>query len=521
LLERCSGIGLVVENCKIDRTSLGSVYVEGGVIKRVSDSTTQDVPSGTSRIDGHGGALYPGFTDTHCHPFELGLLKKSVDLRGTSNITGVRLRLAAAVRKTGPGEWILGRGWDHEAMSEKRLPSREDIDDISKSNPVILTRVCGHISLLNTMAIQNLGIQDKTGLGFDRSTKGGLTGIVREAAQEEVFRAMPGPTPESCLEALMSVEYDAAKSGLTELHCILSEDAFRQELEALVQLSSRPSSLRYRVYIPVAAVDFVKSSGINDKLAAQRLQIAGVKVYADGSLGASTAALREPYEDDKSNTGILRYSADGLDDAVERAVDGGYQLIIHAIGDRAIEQAIEALSKVTNGGNPRRHRIEHASLLPRDLRSKMRRHDIHATVQPCFVTSDTWAVQRLGEERVRYLYPFKSMIQEGIVVSGGSDAPVETISPIIGMWSSMTRGGREDEALNLDQAIALYTTNAAVNGFEENEAKIVEGGRGDLTLLDSDIDEMHPAMFRKVGVAATILGGELAYSFEGSPDLSV
>jgi predicted amidohydrolase YtcJ len=150
----------------------------------------------------------------------------------------------------------------------------------------------------------------------------------------------------------------------------------------------------------------------------------------------------------------------------------------------------------------------------------MRKHDIHATVQPCFATSDTWAVQRLGEERVRNLYPFRSMLQEGLVVSGGSDAPVETISPIIAMWSSMTRRDREEEALSLGQALTLYTTNAAMNGFEENEARIVEGGRGDLTLLDSDVEEMHPAMFRKVGVAATILGGESAYSFEGSSDMS-
>jgi len=300
-------MGLVIENCKINGTRLGSVYVEDGIIKRVSDDTAQRVPPGTLRVDGHGGALFPGFTDTHCHPFELGLLKKNVDLRGTSNITGVRLRLAAAVRKASPGDWIHGRGWDHEAMSEKRLPSREEIDDISNNNPVVLTRVCGHISLLNSRAIHDLGVQDRKDPGFDRRADDSLTGIVREAAQEEVFRAIPGPSPDSCLQALMSVEYEAAKTGLTEVHCILSEDAYRPELEALIQLSERPSSLRYRIYVPVKAMDFVKSSGLRNRLATQRLKLAGVKVYTDGSLGASTAALREPYEDDRSNTGTLRY----------------------------------------------------------------------------------------------------------------------------------------------------------------------------------------------------------------------
>jgi predicted amidohydrolase YtcJ len=242
-----------------------------------------------------------------------------------------------------------------------------------------------------------------------------------------------------------------------------------------------------------------------------------VKIYADGSLGASTAALRDPYADDAGNSGILRHTDEELAETVVRADAEGYQVIIHAIGDRAIEQAIGALSTVTGSGNPRRHRIEHASLLPRDLRSKMRAQGIRATVQPCFISSDRWALKRLGEERVRDLYPLRSMLEEGIVASGSSDAPVESLSPVLAMWAAMVRPGYPaDERLTLDEALRLYTTNASANGFDEEGAGIEEGGRADFTLLDSDIEGMHPAMLRKVGVAATIVGGRAVYSFEGS-----
>jgi hypothetical protein len=214
---------------------------------------------------------------------------------------------------------------------------------------------------------------------------------------------------------------------------------------------------------------------------------------------------------------MLRYGDEELASLVEEAHEAGHQVAIHAIGDRAVEQAVGALSRVTGRGNPRRHRVEHASLLPKDLRAKMRKHGIRATVQPCFITSDSWAGQRLGEERVDDLYPLKSMLDEGILTSGSSDAPVETISPVKGMWSAMTRGAfAAHERVDLRQAIELYTANAASNGFDEKETGLAEGRRADLTLMDSDVHGMHPALFRKVGAAAVLVGGRVVYTFEGA-----
>jgi predicted amidohydrolase YtcJ len=504
--------GLLVRGCTLWDGAPGSVYCEGGRVSRIYRGEDPDLLPGTEVIDANGGSLLPGLTDTHCHPFDYGRLKRSVDLRGTSNVTAVRMRLSSAVLKAGPGEWVLGMGWNQESFPDRRMPTRSDIDDLSPSNPVILSRVCGHIGLLNSAAVRLLGVASRGGPEYERDSAGELTGIVKETALVDALQRVPR-SPERLASDIQAVEAEAAKLGLTGLHCIVSPGGFREELAALHGLhASGALSLRYRVYIPAEALGFVQEEGLREKMNGDALRINGVKVFTDGSLGARTAALREPYSDDPGNSGILRMKDSELDQVVERADSLGYQVIVHAIGDRAVEQAVRSLSRVTGARNPRRHRVEHASLLPVDLRSKMAKHGIRAAVQPCFVTSDTWAVDRLGEERLRDLHPFRSMLEEGILVSGGSDSPVESLSPVLGMWAAMTRGGSvPEESLTLEQSLALYTSAASSNGFDESDLR--EGAPANFTLFDSDIGGMHPALFRKVGVLATVVNGASVHSY--------
>ena len=503
--------GVFIRDCSIGGNGSYSVYCQDGKIARIGAGMVP--PKGAEVIEANGGSLFPGFIDSHCHPFEYGWLKRSVDLRGTTNMTAVRLRVVAGVQRAKPGEWVSGMGWDQETFPGKAIPNREEIDDISPENPVVLSRVCGHIGLLNSRGIETLGLADRTGEEYERDESGVLTGIVKERALEEVYEKLPRSAEGSAAD-LQSVEAEAGRFGLTTLHCILSRDGFRDELSALARLGMSGSlSLRYRVYIPPEALDYIEAAGIVKKLAGPRIRINGVKIYADGSLGARTAALREPYDDDPSNVGILRYTDEELSELVEGVDSRGMQAMVHAIGDRAVEQATEAIGRVAGGNNPRGHRIEHASLLPRDLRSKMARHSIRATVQPLFITSDSWAVDRLGVERARDLYPLKSMLAEGIVTSGSSDSPIESMSPILGMWAGMTRGSEDsDEKLSLDEALSLYTVNARSNGLDSAEG-LSEGGPADLTLLDSDASGMHPALFRKVGILATIVDGTAVHSY--------
>ncbi len=508
--------GVVIRGCRVGELSDCSVYVAGGKVTKVVQGGGVSATEETEVIEANGGSLFPGFVDTHCHPFEYGWLKRNIDLKGTTNITGIRLRLAAGIQRSRPGDWVTGMGWDQEALPGKGMPSRFDIDDISPSNPVALSRVCGHIALINTRAIEALGFAERTGEEYERDRAGNLTGIVKERALPEVFGAVPRSADRSAAD-LQSVEAEASRLGLTALHCVLSPEGFREELEALALMEAAGSlSLRYRVYVPAEALEFVEAGGYRKRFGTGTVRINGVKIYADGSLGARTAALREPYTDDSSNSGILRHTDEELCSLVERADERGYQVAVHAIGDRAVEQAIEAISKVSGGKNPRRHRIEHASLLPLDLRSRMVKHCIRATVQPLFITSDTWAVDRLGEERALDLYPLRSMLAEGIIASGSSDSPVESLSPVLGMWASMTRGGfSPGEALSLDEALSLYTANAASNGLDDRPPSVTEGSPADLTLLDSDTEGIHPALLRKVGVLAAIVGGTVVHSFGG------
>jgi hypothetical protein len=493
--------------------------VEGGKIVKLSDITNPEASKRVKRLDAGGATLLPGFTDTHCHPFEFGWLKRNIDLRGTKDITSLRLRLFAGVQRLKPGEWVMGMGWDQEALGEGRMPDRSDIDDLSGNNPVVLTRVCSHIALLNSVAIKTLALEDRQGPEFVRDDGGRLTGIVKERALEEVHGRIP-QSAEVCADDLLSAEAEAAKCGITTLHSVLSPRGYREELEALAALHAAGRlSLRYRVYIPAEAMEYVEERGFRSKLNDSTIRINGVKVYADGSLGAGTAALRAPYTDDPGNSGILRHTDEELGSIVEVADAAGHQVIIHAIGDRAVEQAIQALSRVTGAGNPRRHRIEHASLLPTDLLARMVKHGIRAAVQPLFITSDTWAAKRLGEDRVRDLYPLESMLAGGIVASGSSDSPIEQLSPLLGVWAAMVRGGfAPRESLSLDEALGLYTSNASSNGFDEVGFGLAEGAEANLTLLDSDVEGMHPAMVRKVRIAATFVNGKLAYSSAGVDD---
>jgi hypothetical protein len=505
--------GVLIRDCSIGGSGSRSVYCEGGRIVKIGDAG-MTFPAGAEVIEANGGSLYPGFVDSHCHPFEYGWLKRSVDLRGVTNITGVRLRVMAGVQRTNPGEWVSGMGWDQEAFPNRSMPGSADIDDLSPENPVVLSRVCGHIGLLNGKAIETLGLSGRTGEGYDRDEKGALTGIVRESALDEVFEKLPKSAERSAAD-LQSVEAEAARLGLTTLHCIVSPGGYREELDALASLRASGSlSLVYRVYVPPEALVYMGETGVGKKLMGLRLRVNGVKIYADGSLGARTAALREPYSDDPKNTGILRYSDEALSDLVDKVDSMGMQVIVHAIGDRAVEQAAAALGRVAGADNPRRHRIEHASLLPKDLRSKMLRHGIRAAVQPLFITSDSWAVDRLGEERARDLYPLKTMLAEGVVASGSSDSPVESMSPILGIWAATTRGGANpEEALTLEEAISLYTVNGRSNGLDQ-AGGVAEGSTANLTLLDTETTGAHPALFRKAGVLATLVEGVAVHSYE-------
>ncbi len=515
----------MIEDCRVlepyKKTRYRSVLIEQGRISRLSDDAAQTVPAELRRLDAGGGTVLPGLVDSHCHPLGFGELKRIVDLGGTTNVTSIRLRLFAAAQKASPGGWIFGRGWDNEALTEKRYPSRSDVDDLTRENPVILRRVCGHVALLNSRAIKELSIADSDqNLDkrlYERDSSGRLSGIIKEQALELAAARIPSWKPDVLANDIMTAEFEAARSGLTTIHCMLSNN-FQAELDAFETLSREGRlALRYRVYVPPEAADYLEARGLRKRFDSEMIRINGVKLYADGSLGARTAALREPYTDEPANIGILRHSPEELRRLAAMADSLGHQVVIHAIGDRAVEESMDAIEALSDGKSQRRHRVEHASVCDNEMVNRLKRLEIGVTVQPHFIVSDTWAEERLGPERVNWLYPLRTLMLSGVTASGSSDSPVEPLSPLLGIWAALVRGGfAEKERLSLHEALKMYTQNAAWNGFdEESLGEVKVGALGDLTVLDSDIEGMHPAMLRKVGVAATIVNGNLAYSYEG------
>lgn len=515
---------LLVENCKVTSspTSEGvrSILIEGGKIGRLSDSRTQSVQGEVLRLDAHECTVSPGLVDTHCHLFQQGASRRVLDLRGTASITSIRLRLHSRVGRATQGEWIFGSGWDQEMLSEGRFPTKQDIDDLTPNNPALLTRICGHVGLLNSVALKAVAVGESDHTKSElvaRDDQGIPTGIVREEALAGVQTKIPKQSSTTIQEDLLTAEYEAAKNGITTIHCILS-DNFGQELQVFRSAYEQGSlSLRYRIYAPSSSLEPMERGELRTFPETEMLSLNGVKVFADGSLGARTAALSQPYSDDPSAKGLLRYTREGLLSVLSKIGALGIQAAVHAIGDAAVTQTLEAFAEVQGKQNASRWRIEHASLTNPEIRRRMKEQDVCVTVQPHFVISDRWVEHRLGRERLKDLYSFKSFVDDGIKISGSSDAPVEPLSPILGIWAAMVRSGYgEEERLSLNEVLALYTSNAAYLSFDEDSlGHIEEGSAADLTILDSDITEMHPAMIRRVNIANTIVNGEVVYSYEG------
>ncbi len=458
--------------------------------------------------------VIPGLSDSHIHLLSFGLLLRTLDLAGKRSISEIRKAVGRAAGEKPPGSWITGRGWDQERLAEHRFLDRDDLDGF-RSHAVYLKRICGHVAVANELALTRAGIDkdtpDPEGGEIVRDSATGLpTGLLKEKALEMVEGSIPR-SEEETRAALTIAAKKLLRLGLTSLHCII-EDAL--ELRVLHLLKNRgqiPQSI-YAI-LPVKLLDSAVSMGLAADRPGNGFRIGGVKVYLDGSLGARTAALSEPYADEPRSVGMLRMKDKELAEVVEKASGSGLQVCVHAIGDRAVETAVKALEMAPRSGSARRarHRIEHASLAPPPLFRRMRRAGIVASVQPRFIYSDSWAERRLGSRRLRYLYPFRSMLRAGLNVAAGSDCPVEDPDPFQGIWSAVTRPGLlPNERLSVGEALAAYTTSSAFASFSGTDAGTLRPGKvADLAVLDRDPFAVEPGDLSKIRVQATIIAGKV------------
>ncbi|HZY93538.1 MAG TPA: amidohydrolase [Candidatus Bathyarchaeia archaeon] len=466
----------------------------------------------TKLINLRNRSVLPGLADSHIHLLGYAMRIQTLDLSNARSISAIQRVVARAGSERSRSAWILGRGWDQEKLREKRFPTKRDLDVVS--NPVFLKRICGHVGVANSKALENAVVTDRTldpegGVIVRESGTREPNGVLEEGAMSLVDATVPR-TSEDVRPLLIAASKKLLQMGLTFLHCIIQD---LEELAIIRELKENGGILQsINAIIPSRFADRLTRSDANSEAPGNSMRIRAVKVYLDGSLGARTAALSEPYDDDPRNSGMLTTSREELTELAEVAKQENFQLCIHAIGDRAVRVAVEVLSHVFAATTCRRmrHRIEHASVIPSGFIVKMRKLGIVASVQPRFIYSDSWASERLGKTRLRGLYPFRSLIEEGVHVAAGSDAPVEDPNPFEGIWSAIARPGLAgNEKLTVGQAIGTYTTGAAFSSFSEGFRGTLRPGRSaEMVVLSSDPFESQTNDLRKIRVFNAIVDGE-------------
>ena len=491
----------------------------------------------TEVIDAQGLTVVPGLTDTHLHLLHYGFALNQVDLGGVRSVGELRRRVAdfVAQRKIKPGRWVLGRGWDQNLLAEGRLPRKEDLDGIAPENPMLLSRICGHAALLNRRGLEAAGLTaatpDPEGGRLQRGEGGELTGIVFElGAIGLVQRAIPAAGPADLEEALALATARAAQAGLTEAHSddLGSAGGFARAAAAYTALAKGGRlPLRIRMALLVGSLGELK-----DVLAAAQdwqspselISLGPIKIVSDGSLGARTAALEEPYSDAPGERGLMNFAAEELKEMVTLAHQAGFQVAVHVIGDRAARLALEAV-EAAQARYPRpdaRHRLVHCQIMNPALWEKMRALGVAGDVQPRFVASDWPMVEsRVGKERARTSYAWKSMLARGLHLAGGSDCPVEPLDPLLGLHAAIARtdpagnpagGWQPAEKLAPLTALGLFTEGAAYVARAEGErGRLAPGYLADLTAFAGDYLAAPEETALANDVRLTISAGRVVY----------
>jgi predicted amidohydrolase YtcJ len=473
-----------------------------------------------------GRLVAPGIVDAHLHFVNFGLHLSRLQLRGLGSMQECREQVRQAVARRPKGEWIIGRGWHEAEWREGKEPCAGDLDGIAPDHPVMLVRHCGHSVWLNSKAMALAGIrretQDAPGARIERDAGGQPTGICREY-RKIIEKIIPPPRLAERKAAALLAQREAFRWGVTGVHSCET----LQEWEALAAVEAE-GALKIRVHhlLPPHEVEAAVGRGLRLGAGSDRLWWGQVKLYADGSLGSGTALMHEPYADNPAERGLVVMDVAQLRERVELAYRHGGDVGIHAIGDLATTNSLTAIRQARQAfPGPWRDRVEHVQLLHGDDAAVFRELGVVASVQPVHLLTDMpVAEKKWGMARCRHAYAWRTLLQHGVSLQFGSDAPVEAINPLLSFYAAgarQTRGGEPqagwfpEERLTLDEILHAFTAVPAwVSRKEAELGTLAPGKRADLAVFAEDLSQVPPTGWAGVEVAMTVVNGEVVHEVQ-------
>lgn len=512
------------------RPSAEAVAILGNRIVAIGTSGEISKLAGpnTRIIDAKKRLVLPGFNDAHVHFLSGGFQLSSVDLRDANTPEEFAERIRQFAAKLPPGRWITGGDWDHERWPDARLPTKELIDRYTPNTAVFVSRLDGHMALANSVALKLAGVTNQTkdpdGGVIVRDAKGEPTGILKDAAQSFVWKVVPAASFEEKLIAARAASNYAAQLGVTSV-----QDVSAGSDVGVYQTLLDRGELKTRIYAMTALPNWQRlaNAGIRAHFGSEMLRVGGLKAFSDGSLGSTTALFYEPYKDAPETSGIPSdemFPEGAMLERVRGADRAGLQVLIHAIGDRANDLILSIFEQVEkeNGTRDRRFRIEHAQhIRPQDI-PRFARAKVIASMQPYHAIDDgRWAEKRIGKERAKTTYAFRSLLDSGATLAFGTDWTVAPLNPLLSIYGAVTRrtidgknpsGWVPEQKISVEEAVRAYTVGSAYAEFQDTvKGTITPGKLADLVILSRDLFTIDPKEIENVKVLMTIIDGRVVY----------
>ena len=508
-------------------TVVDTLVVRHGRVAFAGRRSEVNVAGAEEIVDLGGRAVVPGLVDAHGHLMHLARGRLTLDAGGARSETEVAERVAARAARTPRGEWLGGRGWDQNRWPDRQWPTRASLDRAAPHHPVALTRIDGHATWANSAALAAAGIDratsEPTGGRILKDERAEPTGVLVDTAQRLIQRAEPRPSADRFDQAVTEAIGECLAAGLTGIHEMGAELYAIASYRRLVERGQFP----FRNYVAVAARSestwsLYREHG-PETIGDGRVVVGALKLMADGALGSRGAALHEPYCDDPGNTGLVLMDGPEVERLTLEALERGFQVCVHAIGDRANTLVLDAYERALARGTQPDHRlrVEHAQILTERDVPRFAQLGVLPSMQATHCTSDmAWAAERLGPERLRGAYAWRSLLATGVIIAGGSDFPVESPNPFHGIHAAVTRrprsnhdhGWQPEQRMTREEAVRSFTTwNAFASRQERDLGSLEVGKQADVVVLSDDVFTCDEARIPEIRPVLTMVGGEIVY----------